>query len=503
MHVIVQAGGRGSRLRHHTWNKPKCLVSIQGKPVLYHLFDRFPGAQFVVIGDYAFDVLKAYLEYNPPPVDYTLVRATAKGTVSGIAQALELVPPEAEVLITWSDLIIGGDTCPPPEATAPVVGLTDDFTCRWSRRPDGSLAEVTSARDGIPGIFYAARRSDLPTPPDEGEFMAWFVQAVPEFQTQTWTGLQEMGEFVVLEAMNNADGFTRFFNKVEIGEDTVRKSATEPAFAPLIERETAWYREARALGFQRIPEVFSEQPFVMQRIAGAHPYQLNDLTAREQRAVLADVIDALRGLHARGCQPWREDEAREAYLTKTQARVQSVRALLPTLDKPSITVNGLKCRNPFSERYAGLLPELYATLGGKEFRPIHGDPTFSNTLVDGNLRSWFIDPRGYFAKPGAYGDPLYDFAKLYYSSAGGYDAFNRRQFKLHVDEDTVEILMEKPPFAAAAQQVFDGDFKDQMAQIRTLHGLIWLSLSGYVRDDVDSVIAAFFFGLYWLECATQ
>jgi hypothetical protein len=22
MHIIVQAGGRGSRLRHHTWNKP-------------------------------------------------------------------------------------------------------------------------------------------------------------------------------------------------------------------------------------------------------------------------------------------------------------------------------------------------------------------------------------------------------------------------------------------------------------------------------------------------
>src|ERR1700742_3766631 len=83
LHVIVQAGGRGSRLRHHTWNKPKCLVSVRGKPVLYHLFDRFPDARFVIIGDYAFDVLKAYLEYNAPPVDYALVQASAKGTASG------------------------------------------------------------------------------------------------------------------------------------------------------------------------------------------------------------------------------------------------------------------------------------------------------------------------------------------------------------------------------------------------------------------------------------
>ena len=38
--VIVQAGGRGSRLRHYTWNKPKCLVSYEGKPVIFHLFEQ-------------------------------------------------------------------------------------------------------------------------------------------------------------------------------------------------------------------------------------------------------------------------------------------------------------------------------------------------------------------------------------------------------------------------------------------------------------------------------
>ena len=39
MNIVIQAGGRGSRLRHYTWNKPKCLVSHNGKPVIYHLFD--------------------------------------------------------------------------------------------------------------------------------------------------------------------------------------------------------------------------------------------------------------------------------------------------------------------------------------------------------------------------------------------------------------------------------------------------------------------------------
>ena len=64
MEIIVQAGGRGSRLRHHTWNKPKCLVSVKGKPMLYHLFDRFKEHKFHIIGDYSFEQLEKYLEVN-------------------------------------------------------------------------------------------------------------------------------------------------------------------------------------------------------------------------------------------------------------------------------------------------------------------------------------------------------------------------------------------------------------------------------------------------------
>ena len=104
MHIIVQAGGRGSRLRHHTWNKPKCLVSVKGKPLLYHLFDRFPTAHFHIIGDYAYDQLEKYLQVNTPTVKYTLTQTKEKGTASGISDALNSVPKDSELIITWSDL---------------------------------------------------------------------------------------------------------------------------------------------------------------------------------------------------------------------------------------------------------------------------------------------------------------------------------------------------------------------------------------------------------------
>lgn len=82
--VIVQAGGRGSRLRHHTWNKPKCLVSVHGKPLLYHLFDKFPTARFIIIGDYLYEQLENYLQVDPPQVEYKLIKTDQKGTCSGI-----------------------------------------------------------------------------------------------------------------------------------------------------------------------------------------------------------------------------------------------------------------------------------------------------------------------------------------------------------------------------------------------------------------------------------
>jgi len=88
---------------------------------------------------------------------------------------------------------------------------------------------------------------------------------------------------------------------------------------------------------------------------------------------------------------------------------------------------------------------------------------------------------------------------VYYSAVGGYDSFNRRKFKLHIDNDTVEILMEEPAFAKVSGSIFPNVFGSEYSKIQILHGLIWLSLTGYAKDDVDSVIGSFFLGLYWLD----
>lgn len=502
LHVIVQAGGRGSRLRHHTWNKPKCLVSVRGKPLLYHLFSRFGDAKFSIIGDYAFDQLERYLQVNPPSVPFALVHATGSGTASGIAQALDSIPAECPVVLVWSDLIIG-DTIEWPDTSRPIVCTTSTFTCRWSLSSEGKLHETPSDTDGIPGLFYFPQRQLLPHPPTSGEFVKWLAANLTEFDVLDCPNLQELGDFAALEKENDAAGFSRFFNKVVIGEKTVEKRAIDPNYQNLIQKELVWYAEATRLGFRRIPKIVSENPFVMERVKGEHLYQIPDLSRREQRAVFADYLDALISLHDKGHAENRPDEVAEVYVQKTLSRVTSVSSIIPGFDRESVTVNGKKCRNVFAGKHLGTIETLLPRLQPTFFAPIHGDATFSNTLIDDKLRSWFIDPRGYFAKPGIMGDPWYDFAKVYYSAIGGYDAFNRRKFKLHIDHETVEVLYEEPLYARTALETFSDYFGSELARIEILHGLIWLALSGYAKDDIDSVIGSFYLGLYWLECGSN
>ena len=40
-YIIVQAGGKGTRLGYLTHNKPKALVTVDNLPMLFHLFHLF------------------------------------------------------------------------------------------------------------------------------------------------------------------------------------------------------------------------------------------------------------------------------------------------------------------------------------------------------------------------------------------------------------------------------------------------------------------------------
>ena len=195
-------------------------------------------------------------------------------------------------------------------------------------------------------------------------------------------------------------------------------------------------------------------------------------------------------------------DLKEVYITKTLDRLNSVSKIIPNFkNAQSFTINGKKCKNYLNPNYKKNFKDIINILDVKYFSPIHGDPTFSNLLIKKNLAPVFIDPRGYFYKDNSiYGDVNYDFSKVYYSAIGNYDFFNRRKFKLYIDNFSVEILLDNI-LHYDVSDIFKNYSKENYNKIKILHGLIWLSLSGYVKDDIDSILASFYNGLYWLNKA--
>ena len=120
------------------------------------------------------------------------------------------------------------------------------------------------------------------------------------------------------------------------------------------------------------------------------------------------------------------------------------------------------------------------SIKAKKFCFIHGDCTFSNMMSREDGEIVLVDPRGYFGHTQFYGDPAYDWAKVYYSIAGDYDQFNMGNFRLHFDKDSVQVDIETNGFRET-EKLFLGLVKEDAdeKEIKLLHALIWLSLAAY------------------------
>ena len=129
-YIIVQAGGKGTRMEQLTKNKPKALVPVNNLPMLFHLFRKYPDRKFIVIGDYKHEVLERYLEAFAD-VDYTMVNAAGhSGTCAGLHEATAMVPEKEQFLLIWCDLVLPVDF-DVPDTDQNLIGLSGDFPCRW------------------------------------------------------------------------------------------------------------------------------------------------------------------------------------------------------------------------------------------------------------------------------------------------------------------------------------------------------------------------------------
>ena len=142
MKVIIPLGGLGTRLRPHTYTRPKPLINVAGKPMLGHIVDKFAGLpveEFIFVVGYLGEQIEHYVKstYAFP------ARFVEQKEALGQAHALWL----CREYVAGSVLVIFGDT------------LFDADLGELGRSPQDNLAYVKEVED--PRRFgVAALRSD-------------------------------------------------------------------------------------------------------------------------------------------------------------------------------------------------------------------------------------------------------------------------------------------------------------------------------------------------------
>lgn len=111
MKVVIPLAGFGTRLRPHTWSKPKPLVSVAGKPVLGHVIDALlpldPREVWFITG-WLGDQIEGYVARAYPDLraGYA-VQSELKGQAHAIALVREHI--QGELLIVFVDTLFQAD----------------------------------------------------------------------------------------------------------------------------------------------------------------------------------------------------------------------------------------------------------------------------------------------------------------------------------------------------------------------------------------------------------
>lgn len=493
-YIVVQAGGKGTRMKKLTRNKPKALVPVQNLPMIFHLFRKFPDKKYIIIGDYQYEVLQRYLEAFAD-IGYQLVNAKGhQGTLGGLKEALSYIPQGQAFMLIWSDLILPEDFSLPDEP-GNYVGISKDFICRWKYK-NGCFCEHPSEEYGVAGQFVFQDKSVLEEIPQEGEFVRWLGESGIQFRELSLSRTKEYGLLSEYEKLKPET--CRPFNRLTVQGNLIIKEGIDLQGQELAMRERRWYEKLAEKEFFNIPKIYALDPLTMEKVDGKNIYEYTDISFAEKKEILSRIITCLKQIHALESVPADRDSYLEAYIGKTYGRLEKVRNLVPFASEEMVMINGRRCHNVFFIRE--LLEEKVMQYMPQRFELLHGDCTFSNILLKQHTTPVLIDPRGYFGSTELYGDPAYDWVKLYYSIVGNYDQFNLKRFDLDIRQQEVLLQIESNHWEEM-EQTFFKLLQDEAepGQMHLLHALTWLSLTTYAWEDYDSICGAFYNGLYYLE----
>jgi glucose-1-phosphate thymidylyltransferase len=124
MKIVIPTAGFGTRLRPHTWSKPKPLVSVAGKPVLGHVLDMFTGLpevdEVIIVVGYLGEQIQTYVRAAYPHFN---TRYVEQSEMLGQSHAIWLAKEglEGPMLMVFVDTLIETDLSGLPKESAEAV----------------------------------------------------------------------------------------------------------------------------------------------------------------------------------------------------------------------------------------------------------------------------------------------------------------------------------------------------------------------------------------------
>jgi len=200
--VVIPMAGYGTRLRPHTWSRPKQLISLAGKGVLSHILDMFQtlpdpqDVEYIFIVGYLGDKIEEYMtKYHP----HLNVRFIVQDEMLGQSHAIHLTKEHLNgpMLMIFPDTLIETDLSKLEEVDSDVVGWVkpvpdprrfgvtevgeDGYVKRLIEKPKEMYNNLA-----VVGFYYFRQSADL-------------INAIEE---QMASGLKLKGEYFLADAVN-------------------------------------------------------------------------------------------------------------------------------------------------------------------------------------------------------------------------------------------------------------------------------------------------------------
>lgn len=200
--IVIPMAGLGTRLRPHTWSKPKQLVSVAGKTVLDHLIDRFatlpPGLEIelIPIVGYLGEQIEEHIRAKHPNIkSHFVVQENPIGQSHAIKLAEQYL--SGPMLVVFADTLIETDLSMLANETAEAVtwvhpvpdprrfGVAELGENGWVKRLIEKPQEMENNL-AVVGFYYFKEARDL-------------ISAIDE---QIARNTQLKGEFFLADAVN-------------------------------------------------------------------------------------------------------------------------------------------------------------------------------------------------------------------------------------------------------------------------------------------------------------